>query len=291
MHISKTALAIALLLAPTGAVLGANTVEEGQSVEHHTTFVEIVVDEDEDDKLGYGAVAGIVRCEATNAFDNAVLWFNDEVLFRKGKQGPQSACLAEREITHAWLTEDDAPDPRENPSLRPTGVVFDFTDPNGQHWTVTEYRYHVVYAVRDETTEVHVGDVGATVTGEADVRKVQFYTWVVEIGEKTTDPTIREEYNFVNVVDFDKLRLGPEGETTHDGTPSDPRDGNSHDASDPDERHAFPHEHAEAEVAVWLGGEPEPGQPGEDGAQANVTVITPDQVDGFEAERGPASVE
>jgi len=289
MHIPKVAAATALLLAPTGAVWGAATVEESTSVEQHTTFVEIVVDEGQQDEPGYGAVAGTVTCTPDNAFDNAVLWFDDQVLFRKGKQGPASSCLHAEDETHVWLTEDDAPDPRGNPSLSPTGTVFEFTDPNGQEWTVTEYTYHVLSAAREEATTVHAAGVEAGLEAEGDARAVEFHTWVVEIGEDTYDPTIERDYNFVNVVDVDKLRLGPEGQTTHDGEPGDPEDGNSHDALDPGERHRFPHEHGTAEVTVRVGPEPEPGPDGEDGVQGNVTVVTPDEADGLGASRGPVT--
>lgn len=289
MHISRTAVAIALLLVPTGAVVGADMTEESQAVEHHTSFVEIVVDEDEPREPGYAAVAGIVRCEATNAFDNAVLWFNDQVLFRKGKQGPNSACLAESNVSHVWLTEEDAPDPRENPSLTATGTVFEFTDPNQREWRVTEYKYHVLVAERSETTSVTVGDVSTSVEADAGARQVAFHTWVVELDETTVDPTIERPYNFVNVVDFEKLTLEMPGTERHDGT-EDPEDGDSHNASDPDEEHALPHEHSTADVKVWLGPEPDPGPGGEE-ANAEVRVVTPDQVDGVEGSRGPLSVE
>lgn len=292
MSIAKTAAAIALLLAPTGVVMGANLHEEASAVEQHTSFVEIVVNEGNEPDPGYAAVAGLVTCEPTSAISNAVLWFDDQVLFRKGKQGPDSTCLVDRNITHVWVTEDGAPDPRGNPSLVSTNKAFEFTDPNNRHWVVREYKYHAMRTVREESTEVTVADVTASVEGEAEVRMVPFYTWVVKMKSPTLDPTINEHYNFVTVVDFEKLTFGSDGHEHHDGEPGDPRAGNSHNASDPDEEHRVPHRHDTADVELWIGEKPAPGDgPGEDGARTRVKVLTPSQVDTPEGSIGPATIE
>lgn len=293
MRVVKTLAMVALLLGPTGVVMGAQMSETTQSVESHTTFVEILIGQDDKDReLGYGAVAGIVHCPPSNQLDNAVLWFNDQVLFRHGKSGPSTNnCEPMNNITHVWLTEEDAPDPRENPSLQHTNVTFEFTDPNGMTWTVNEYKYHVLFAEREESTLASVNDVTVESHADAELRKVPFYTWVVEIQPETFDPTIQEPYNFVNVVDFEKLTFGPDGREGHDGEPSDPREGNSHDKNDPDEEHHFPHKHYTADVRLWPGEEPQPGSPGDEGASASIVVVTPDQIDGPSFGAGPVDVE
>lgn len=293
MRMTRIAAAIALLLAPTGVVMGAQMEHSGEAVEHHTTFVEMVVNEDERDRPpGFAAVAGLVTCKSTSSIDNAVLWFNDQLLFRTGRQGPDASCLADRNATHVWATEDEAPDPRDNPSLQPTGKVYEFTDPNDRHWVVREYVYHVIHGFRQESTDVTVGSVSASVEGETEVRAVEFHTWVVELKDPTMDPTIGEQYNFVNLIDLRKLTFGADGEERHTGEAGDPRDGNSHDAPREDEEHRFPHEHDTAEIDLRIGGAPDPGSAdANETARAEITVVTPEELGGPEGSAGPLTVE
>lgn len=288
VHLAVT---LAMVLAPTGAVMGAHLHEGGKAVEQHTTFVEIVANQEGERAPGFAAIAGLVSCRPTSTIDNAVLWFDDQVLFRHGRQGPDASCLPERNVTHVWATEDEAPDPRGNPSLEATGRAFEFTDPNQRHWIVREYRYHVVHAVREEETTVTVGDLTTGVSAGTEVERVPFYAWVVRLKSPTMDPTIVDFYNFVTVVDFEKLQLGPDGETQHDGEPGGTRDGNSHNASRSSEEHRFPHEHDTAEIELWVGGAPEPQDGSAPEDRTRITVLTPEEVEAPEGSVGPLRVE
>ncbi len=279
MHHTKLAVALALLLLPTGAVLGKEIQGQARAVEHHTSYVQLIADEGEQ-APGFAAIAGIVSCKPTGVMADAVLWFDDQILFRTGRAQPDTACITEDEAgSHVWAAEEGAPDPREAPSLSPTGKEYAFTDPNGIDWVVTEYVYHQIHAYRQEETRVSVGDTSAGVGAEAEARFIPYYTWVVEIGPSVVDPTIEDHYNFVTVIDFDRLRHGPDGRIAHTGD-GDPKDGDSHNASDPGERHGLPHAHDTAKVELWVGGEPEPG-PGEayhEGVRAERTTLLPSDI-------------
>lgn len=319
MGIARTAAAIALLLAPTGVVMGASLTDTGKAVEQHTSYVRIVVGEDEPDSPGYGAVAGLVTCQASGAFGDAVRWFDDQLLFRKGDRGPDTGCLEDRNATHIWATEAGAPDPRGNPTLEATGTTFEFTDPNNRHWVVREYSYHVFEAPGEAGADVDAGAVldraGVSVDGPAgnltdaasnateavdaaglpdvdatsdlELETVRFHTWVVETKAPTLDPTILEHYNFVTVVDFDKLTFGATGETEHTGEDGKAREGASHDASDPEDARRLPHEHTTAQVEVWAGPSPQTDRSAaEDRSTDRVTVLTPDEIDRAAATAG-----
>ncbi len=259
--------------------MGADLQTSGQAVEQHTTYVEIIANE-EPNEPGFAAVAGVVSCKSTGAFENVVLWFNDNMLFRHGRQGPDTDCLDHDEKTHVWATEEGAPDPRGSPSLAATGEVFEFTDPNGLHWVVEEYVYHQIHVFREESTRASVGDKQVGLDTEGEYRAIPHYAWVVKLQDAFIDPTINEYYNFVTIVDFAKLQGGEDGRAVHSGEPGDPRTGNSHNASDPDEEHRTPHSHGSVDVHLWVGGAPEegPGKGYDEGARVQPRVILPDDV-------------
>lgn len=318
MGIARTAAAIALLLAPTGVVVGANLTDTGKAVEQHTSYVQIVVDGGEPRSAGYAAVAGLVTCQAANAVDDAVRWFDDQILFREGNRGPDTRCLDQQNMTHVWATQEGAPDPRDNPTLAPTGNAFEFTDPNNRYWNVREYSYQVLETL--DGTRVNLStDAALPVTGdgvenatgnttalagnltdavdadgiaadalegagveasqELDLRTARYHAWVVEIKQPTLDPTIAEHYNFVSVVDFSKLAFGPDGQAEHTGD-GPAKDGASHEASTPEDEKRLPHDHGTADGEVRVGPAPSVDAAALDGLlDANVTVLTPAMVD------------
>lgn len=279
MHHAKLAIALALLLLPTGAVLGKEIQGRAQAVEQHTSYVQLVAQEG-DRAPGFAAIAGIVACQPTGVMADAVLWFNDQMLFRAGRNQPDTACILDDEDgAYVWAAEKGAPDPRDAPSLAPTGKEYAFTDPNGIDWVVTEYVYHQVHAYRQEETQVSVGGTTVGAGAEAEARFIPYYTWVVEIGPSIVDPTIEDYYNFVTVIDFDRLRHGPDDRAVHTGD-GDAKRGDSHNASDPNERHDVPHAHDAAKIDLWVGGPPDPG-PGEayhEGVRAERTTLMPSDI-------------
>lgn len=233
---AKLALAAALVVAlPATAYaepLNANTVVEG-----HSVFVSL-----SPDGSSLAAVAGSVYCQ--------VLWFNDQVLFRE-PAGSSGLC-GDAGFVYAYPTE--APDPRGNPTLKPTGRAWDFADPNAAGWHVVEYTYQQLQV------EV-VQNLGLpTILGEElGLSHLAFTTWVVEAASTPIhDPTLNAEYNFVILVDTSKVLLTQPGGTTHDGTPGNVQGGNSHDATDltRPQYQPYPHQHNKSFVSLSLGDAP-----------------------------------
>ncbi|MDX1611837.1 MAG: hypothetical protein R3185_05670, partial [Candidatus Thermoplasmatota archaeon] len=98
------------------------------------------------------------------------------------------------------------------------------------------------------------------------------------VGTASLDPTLNDYYNFVTVVDFEKLGA-PDRQAVHTGQ-GDPARGDSHNASDPDEAHRLPHRHDAARVHLWVGGAPEegPGEAYHEGFRADRRVLMPSDV-------------
>ncbi|MGQ0534452.1 MAG: hypothetical protein ACT4PT_00055 [Methanobacteriota archaeon] len=184
------------------------------------------------------AVAGVVRFQ--------VLWFNDEVLFERASFAGQGQ--------HIYVVEHNGTDPRDQPLIRNQSYVF--ADPNNKTWNVTEYYYFGTVVAQPTWT---VEDNKPTPHTSATAAK--FHTWVVEIGNVTSDPTLGAEYNFVNLANLCLFTL-PENNPqphVHNGTGYNPAEGNSHpntvSGTDP-EGHAFPHEHGTARINLYSGKAP-----------------------------------
>lgn len=229
---AKLALAAALVLLPATAY--AQPISATQVVEGHTVFVNLSPDGSD-----LAAIAGSVECQ--------VLWFNDQVLFRV-PAGTSGLCGDARFV---YAYPSNAPDPRGNPTLKPTGMVWDFTDPNGAPWHVAEYHYkQLSVQVNQNLGLPHF--VAENVT----VEQFEYTAWIVEAGPSIREPTLNSDYNFVILVDTGKILLTQRDGVVHDGTPGGVADGNSHDATKLDEAHRFPHTHDKSWVTLALGDPP-----------------------------------
>lgn len=179
----KIALAAALMLLPAAAA--AQPLTAVQVVEGHTVFVHLTPD-----GSTLAAVAGSVECE--------VKWFNDAVLFRV-PAGTTGMCGDHRFI---YAYPAGAPDPRQNPTLQPTERVWDFIDPNGAPWHVVEYQYQQLQVQVNQNLGLP-DFLGENMTLE----QVNYTAWVVEAGPSVYEPTLKEDYNFVLLVDTAKMRV------------------------------------------------------------------------------------
>lgn len=177
-------LAAALAVMPVAAA-AQTPISSNQVVEGHTVFAQLVPDSGD-----LAAIAGSVQCQ--------VLWFNNQVLFRV-PAGTTSLC---GDASFVYAYPAGAPDPRGNPTLRPTGRVWDFTDPNGAPWHVAEYAYNQLDLAVNQ-------DMGLPdfVSDNATLRQLNYTAWVVETGPPIHDPTIQQDYNFVVLVDMTKLTV------------------------------------------------------------------------------------
>lgn len=230
---TKLALAAAIVLIPATAYaepLGATSVVEG-----HTVFVNLAPEGSD-----LAAIAGSVQCQ--------VLWFNDQVLFRV-PAGASGLCGDARFV---YAYPGMAPDPRGNPTLRPTGRVWDFADPNGAPWHVVEYGYKQL----EVTVNQYLG-LPDFLVENVTVGQLDYTAWVVEAGPAVHDPTLNQDYNFVLLVDTGKIVLTQEEGIEHDGTPGDIASGNSHDATDLTKpQFRWPHQHDQSWVTLALGDTP-----------------------------------
>ena len=269
----KVAAALFVLLLGAPAAYAATELDKSAiAVGNHTTFVEILLQEEERvPGHEYAAIAGIVACRPANPIGNAVLWFNDKLLFQApGPRAPDTRCVIERD-THVYAVAEGAPDPRNNPSLTPTGDVFEFTDPNGVDWTVVEYAYFELTIERRESTSVVAGPITASLDAELHTRLIKRLTWVVRVDEPTFDPTIGDFYNFVVLLNFTKMDRVMRESIEHDGQAGDVRGGNSHDAAREDEEHRFPHRHDQVQVHLYTGAAPAPSEgPADPGIRTRV---------------------
>jgi hypothetical protein len=232
-----------LVLLVAGAIVvpiaSANPIASRSAVEGHTTYVDIVIDETP--TISLGAVAGSVTCRVTAN----ILWFNDQELFRLP---PTANCLGSKRFVYA--SEHLTPDPRGNPTLNRSGLYFDFTDPNGIPWHVVEYTYSQASVRANGVLDPQVLLFGL------DLQVKRYYTYVVEIGPMTRDPTINKDYNFVDVVDLGKFLTTCDGCETHNGSPGAVENGNSHNQYSAYEEHLFPHNHDKVDVDMSLGEQP-----------------------------------
>jgi hypothetical protein len=225
------ALAAALTLVPVATAaqpLGAQSVVEG-----HTVFAHLTPDGGD-----LAAVAGSVQCQ--------VLWFNDQVLFRV-PAGTTGMC-GDARFVYAYPA--NAPDPRGNPTLNPTGRQWDFTDPNGAPWHVVEYDYRQL-SVRVNQNLGLPDFVGENITLE----QFNYTAWIVESGAPIRDPTIDEDYNFVVLVDTSRILLTEHDALEHDGTPGGVEQGNSHDNTRLG-TYSSSHKHDRSYVTLGLGDAP-----------------------------------
>lgn len=235
MHANvKIALAAALMVLPPTAIaaepFGTTSVVEG-----HTVFVSLTPEGSD-----LAAVAGDVQCQ--------VLWFNDQVLFRV-PVGTSGLC---GDAAFVYAYPSAAPDPRGNPTLKPTGRAWDFSDPNGAPWHVVEYGYKQVQV----SVEQHLG-LPDFLVENVTISQFDYLTWVVEAGPPVRDPTLNQDYNFVLLVDTSKILLTQEDAEVHDGTPGNVAGGNSHDATDLTRpQYRYPHQHDQSWVSLGLGHAP-----------------------------------
>jgi hypothetical protein len=230
---AKIVLAVALAIAAP-ATAYASPFDATQVVEGHTVFVNLSPEGSD-----LAAIAGSVQCQ--------VLWFNDEVLFRV-PAGTSGLC-GDARFVYAYAS--NAPDPRGNPTLRPTGQVWDFVDPNGAPWHVVEYGYKQVSVVVNQNL-----GLPDFIAENITLEQLDYTTWIVEAGPPIHEPTLKADYNFVLLVDTSKILLTKDDGVMHDGTPGNRAGGNSHDATDLDEEHRFPHYHDASWVTLSLGDAP-----------------------------------
>ncbi|HEX9766254.1 MAG TPA: hypothetical protein VGA36_05790 [Nitriliruptorales bacterium] len=242
--------ALSLVLATAGAAMAAEFSGTASAVAQHTTYVQLVLEEGRSGP-GLAAVAGVVACRPAGPIEQAVLWFNDQLLFRRGLRGPDVSCLDD-ERTHVWATAEGAPDPRLAAHARPTGERFSFVDPNGQPWEVAEVEYYTVHVERAASLAAGAAGQRVRLDLEGTVVWQPFIAWVVEIGPAVVDPTLAAYYNFVNVVDLAKLPFVPAA-SVHHGDEGRTSQGYSHGASDETAGHA----HAVSPVHLWVGMPPE----------------------------------
>lgn len=229
----KIALAAALVLVPATAI--AEPIGTTPIVEGHTIFVNLAPEGSD-----LAAIAGSVECQ--------VLWFDDQILF----QVPvgESGLCGDANFVYAY--PGTAPDPRGNPTLKPTGMVWDFVDPNGAPWHVAEYTYKQL----EVTVNQYLG-LPDFLVENVTVGQMDYYAWVVEAGPSIRDPTVNQDYNFVLLVDTSKILLTQEDGVEHDGTPGGVADGNSHDATDLTKpQFPWPHQHDKSWVTISLGDTP-----------------------------------
>ncbi|MBI4394363.1 MAG: hypothetical protein HY556_11320 [Euryarchaeota archaeon] len=251
--------AIALLSVPQA--LGHGVHWSDVAMTGHTLFTDV-----EGFDQCRGAIAGIVRTK--------IMWFNDQVLLEFDAAGGT-----------LYATQKNASDPRDA-VLEATGVFYNFTDPNGRNWNVTEYTYEGTSnsitppSPSSETWDEELVDTdpGVTTPGIAGAKARSqtaiFHTWVVEIKGADVDNFPGSDphvyYNFVTIVDtckFTKQDLAAPGGWTHPGPdatvnhnrtgpnstyPVDPPyyTNEGHEASDGD------HSHEVYEVDLWVGGTP-----------------------------------
>jgi hypothetical protein len=169
MLASRTAWAIALLLAPAGVAAAATGTIKAPA--QHTAYVEITVTDDQTSE----AIAPVevrLACVDPGTMDRALAWLSD----REACQTPPGATV--------YVTRAQAPDPGEH-ALLPTGTVYAYEDED-RVWTVREYRYaaedrdwHAYALTRDLADRVDDEAPGEPVRGVVDLEQMG-----VEPGER-----------------------------------------------------------------------------------------------------------
>lgn len=194
------------------AILGAGIVVPATStpvVTGHTTFVDM---ESLDPCLG--AVAGIVQSQ--------VLWFDDAFLHERTNFENDHWIYASHEsagdpTTHVRFDnvsniEENADNQPANKILVRSGVWYNFTDPNGVTWNVTEVFWDQATetsATVDRNESAEPGEAASETNASAHTNR--HYAWIVQLGPTTTDPylsgldSIGDRYNFVTMVNSCKF--------------------------------------------------------------------------------------
>lgn len=194
--------------------------------------------------VNWSYISGYDKCIAAVAglASSRVLWFDDSILVDNFNFGD----------TWVYAIQAGAPDPRG----RTLAYVrsFEFDDPNGLVWNVSEYQYFAAPA-SSEPAHAHVDEIGAGTTGanaheHADARA--YYTWVVRLIESPesdrhagNDP--HDRYNFVLLVDTCKFIGDATGAAEHAA------------GSHPDDPYynGAQHGHETFEADLLLGGAPD----------------------------------
>ncbi len=234
-------LALALLTVPV--IVPAQSVEV---VTGHTVYVDM-------DSLDpcLAAVAGMVR--------SRVLWFDGSLLHERTNFDGDS---------YIYATQHGAPDPTHHmrweniteiedagSKVLVTSQYYNFTDPNGIHWNVTEVYWEE--GVRYNVSASADGDSGQVSANyqEADNATAgtnRYYAWIVQIGKTTQDlhagTADHEVYNFVNLVNTCKFN-------------EDAKNGSVNHTNDPpgfehDDNTTYPHDHQTWDVDLYVGNEP-----------------------------------
>lgn len=195
------------ILAILGAAIAVPATQTAV-VTGHTTFVDM---ESLDPCLA--AVAGIVQSQ--------VLWFDDSFLHeRTNFENEQWIYASQKEAgdpTHhvrfdnASNIQENADDQVANKVLIRSGVWYNFTDPNGVHWNVTEVFWDEPYGTAVEGEGDVQRNPGVDSAANVTAHTNRHYAWLVEIGPTTTDPylsgldSLGDRYNFVNMVNTCKF--------------------------------------------------------------------------------------
>ncbi|HWG90302.1 MAG TPA: hypothetical protein VNZ52_05565 [Candidatus Thermoplasmatota archaeon] len=192
-----------------------------------------------------------------------VMWFNDQVLL-------DSTSLTEGRYLYA--VQHGAPDPVDEP-LRRTGVYYNFVDPNGGLWNVTEYSYAVdVRQYEGQSGTFGSGPAQLTLTTSGGASIKNFHVWVVKIQAPMMDSpennpwqnagetNAHHWYNFVNIVDTCKFVSDGKnfGTKTRDVTHTNQvANGFGHDLEEGLEASEGTHTHEAFKVDLYLGGVPQ----------------------------------
>jgi hypothetical protein len=162
---ARTVWAIALLLAPTGAV-AAGTAGVVAPPAQHTAYVQITIDGGEE-RQDLASVEARVTCMEDSQLRQAMNWLVD----RDGCTSPAGAAV--------YVSSADAPSPTET-SLAPTGTVYAYED-GDRVWRVQEYvyagadldfRHHAYVLTPDISDRVANDRAGEPARGVVDLAKL-----------------------------------------------------------------------------------------------------------------------
>jgi len=157
---ARTAWAIALLLAPTGAAVAGVTTTASSG---HTAYVELTIDENRPNDLA--SIQAFVVCQTEDPVEDAMAWLGAD-----GCSAPPGAAI--------YVTNAEAPAPTAA-TMTPTGTMYTYED-GDRVWTVYEYTYgdldgdqHHAYVLSPDLAD-RVTDVGAAepVRGVVDMAKL-----------------------------------------------------------------------------------------------------------------------
>lgn len=220
MSIKLVAAALsALAVAPIAASQGEVRVVTGHSVFRSMDGMDPCL----------AAIVGIVRLR--------VMWFSDIVLFER---------VAEDGSGFLYAIESGAPDPR-SATLIPSGTTYDFRDPNGADWNVTEYRLDTQTLVTDNPPP------------GMPLHLRTFFVWVVEIGPTLGGGSgaLGMQYNFVTIVDACKFNNAFDQPVQHTGSGGNATSSLQNDTTESQHLPGDPdHEHNAFRVDLYVGHEP-----------------------------------